>query len=110
MSDDALIRELAAAVERSADALDLRLHLAELLLADGRYAEALSHCSAALTRHRVAGITAHLTTRAGCCPVGPIPLGGGSTRGQTLLCFGVIGKQVLPLIEERADLLTTVQR
>jgi SpoVK/Ycf46/Vps4 family AAA+-type ATPase len=30
--------------------LELRLHLAELLLADGRYAEALSHCSAALTQ------------------------------------------------------------
>ena len=50
MAEDALIRELSAAVERTPDALELRLHLAELLLADGRYAEALSHCSAALTQ------------------------------------------------------------
>jgi thioredoxin-like negative regulator of GroEL len=41
---------LSAAVERDPDALELRLHLAELLLAKGRYAEALSHCSAALTQ------------------------------------------------------------
>lgn len=50
MAEDALIRELSAAIERTPDALELRLHLAELLLADGRYAEALSHCSAALTQ------------------------------------------------------------
>jgi SpoVK/Ycf46/Vps4 family AAA+-type ATPase len=48
--DDALIRELSAAVERNPDALGLRLHLAELLLEAERYAEALSHCSAALTQ------------------------------------------------------------
>ena len=50
MAEDALIRELSAAVERNPDAVELRLHLAELLLADGRYAEALMHCSAALTK------------------------------------------------------------
>jgi SpoVK/Ycf46/Vps4 family AAA+-type ATPase len=50
MADDALIRELSAAVERSPDAVDLRLHLAELLSANGRYAEALTHCSAVLTQ------------------------------------------------------------
>jgi SpoVK/Ycf46/Vps4 family AAA+-type ATPase len=50
VAEDALIRELSAAIERTPDALELRLHLAELLLADGRYAEALSHCSAALTQ------------------------------------------------------------
>jgi hypothetical protein len=50
VSEDALIRELSAAVERNPDAVELRLHLAELLLADGRYAEALSHCSTALTQ------------------------------------------------------------
>ena len=50
MAEDSLIRELSAAVERNPDAIGLRLHLAELLLADGRYAEALSHCSAALTQ------------------------------------------------------------
>jgi SpoVK/Ycf46/Vps4 family AAA+-type ATPase len=50
VAEDALIRELSAAVERNPEALGLRLHLAELLLADGRHAEALSHCSAALTQ------------------------------------------------------------
>lgn len=30
--------------------MELRLHLAELLIAAGRYAEALSHCSAALSQ------------------------------------------------------------
>ena len=50
MAEDALIRELSAAVERNPDAVELRVHLAELLLADGRYAEALTHCSAALTK------------------------------------------------------------
>jgi SpoVK/Ycf46/Vps4 family AAA+-type ATPase len=50
VADDALIRELTAAVERSPDVVELRLHLAELLLAAGRNAEALSHCSVALTQ------------------------------------------------------------
>jgi SpoVK/Ycf46/Vps4 family AAA+-type ATPase len=50
VTEDALIRELSAAVERNPDAVELRLHLAELLLAEGRHAEALSHCSAALTQ------------------------------------------------------------
>jgi len=50
VAEDALIRELSAAVERNPDAVELRVHLAELLLADGRYAEALTHCSAALTK------------------------------------------------------------
>lgn len=49
MSDDPVIREMAAAVERSPDVVELRLHLAELLAQRGRYAEALGHCSAALT-------------------------------------------------------------
>ena len=50
MAEDDLIRELSTAVERTPDAIELRLHLAELLLAGGRYAEALSHCSTALTQ------------------------------------------------------------
>ena len=50
MAEDALIRELSAAVERSPDVVELRLHLAELLLAHERYAEALSHCSTVLTQ------------------------------------------------------------
>jgi SpoVK/Ycf46/Vps4 family AAA+-type ATPase len=50
VAQDALIRELTAAVERSPEVLSLRLHLAELMLQDGRAAEALGHCSTALTQ------------------------------------------------------------
>ncbi len=49
--DDPVIRELSAAVQRSPDVVELRLHLAGLLADQGRYAEALGHCSEALTRH-----------------------------------------------------------
>lgn len=45
-----MIREMAAAVERSPDVVPLRLHLAELLVSRERYAEALGHCSAALAQ------------------------------------------------------------
>ncbi|OBK30655.1 AAA family ATPase [Mycobacterium asiaticum] len=48
--EDPVIRELSAAVERSPDVVELRVHLASLLVDKGRYAEALGHCSAALTR------------------------------------------------------------
>jgi SpoVK/Ycf46/Vps4 family AAA+-type ATPase len=48
--DDPVIRELSGAVERSPDVVELRLHLAGLLADQGRYAEALRHCSEALTR------------------------------------------------------------
>ena len=50
MTEDPLIREMSAAVERSPDVLELRLHLASLLAERGRYADALTHCSAALTQ------------------------------------------------------------
>lgn len=50
MSEDPVIRELSAAVERSPDVVELRVHLARLLADKGRHAEALGHCSAALTR------------------------------------------------------------
>lgn len=50
MAEDPVIREVADAVERNPDGTALRAHLAELLVARGRYAEALSHCSAVLTR------------------------------------------------------------
>ncbi|BCO37704.1 AAA family ATPase [Mycobacterium heckeshornense] len=50
MTEDPVIRELSAAVERSPDAIELRLHLAGLLADRGRYAEALGHCSAVLAR------------------------------------------------------------
>jgi SpoVK/Ycf46/Vps4 family AAA+-type ATPase len=50
MASDAVIRELTAAVERSPDAVELRLHLADLLLQNGSYTEALSHCSTVLAQ------------------------------------------------------------
>jgi SpoVK/Ycf46/Vps4 family AAA+-type ATPase len=50
MADDALVQSLSAAVERSPDSIELRLHLAELLFERGRYPEALTHCSAALNQ------------------------------------------------------------
>jgi SpoVK/Ycf46/Vps4 family AAA+-type ATPase len=50
LTQDALINELTAAVERAPEAVELRLHLAELLLQDGQVTEALGHCSAALAQ------------------------------------------------------------
>ena len=50
MSNDAVIRELSTAVERDPDAIELRLHLAGLLADQGRYVEALGHCTAALNK------------------------------------------------------------
>src|ERR1700729_747645 len=49
-TEDPVIRELSAAVERSPEVVELRLHLAGLLADKGRHAEALAHCSAALTQ------------------------------------------------------------
>ncbi|MGO9158527.1 hypothetical protein [Mycobacterium sp.] len=48
--DDPVIRELSGAMVHSPDVIELRLHLAGLLADQGRYAEALRHCSEALTR------------------------------------------------------------
>jgi SpoVK/Ycf46/Vps4 family AAA+-type ATPase len=50
LTQDALINELTAAVERAPQAVELRIHLAELLLQDGQVTEALGHCSAALAQ------------------------------------------------------------
>lgn len=50
MSEDPVIRELSAAVERSPEAVELRVHLAGMLADKGRYAEALGQCSAALAK------------------------------------------------------------
>lgn len=50
MAEDAVIQELAAAVERSPELAELRLHLATLLVERRRYAEALTHCSAVLAQ------------------------------------------------------------
>ncbi|WP_156689013.1 AAA family ATPase [Mycobacterium sp. Marseille-P9652] len=50
VDEDPVVRELSAAVERSPGVVELRLHLAGLLADKGRYAEALAHCSTALTQ------------------------------------------------------------
>lgn len=50
MAEDAVIRELAAAVERSPELAELRVHLATLLVERERFAEALAHCSAVLAQ------------------------------------------------------------
>lgn len=50
MTEDPLIRELSAAVQRSPEVVELRVHLATLLADKGHYAEALGHCSAALSQ------------------------------------------------------------
>ncbi|RFZ14582.1 ATP-dependent zinc metalloprotease FtsH [Mycobacterium marinum] len=50
MTEDPVIRELSAAVERSPEVVELRLHLAALLADRGRHAEALGHCSAVLAK------------------------------------------------------------
>lgn len=50
MAEDAVIEELAAAVERSPELAELRLHLATLLVERRRYAEALTHCSSVLAQ------------------------------------------------------------
>ena len=50
MASDAVIRELTAAVESSPDAVELRLHLADLLIQQGSYGAALVHCSNVLAR------------------------------------------------------------
>jgi hypothetical protein len=77
VAEDALIRELSAAVERTPDALELRLHLAELLLDDGRYAEALSHCSTALTQDSANSVALTLLQR--CSAVLSAPAGENTT-------------------------------
>jgi SpoVK/Ycf46/Vps4 family AAA+-type ATPase len=50
MTDDPLLASLLAAVDASPDDIPLRLHVAELLLARGRAADALAHCGVVLQR------------------------------------------------------------
>ena len=83
VATDAVIRELSEAVERSPDAVELRLHLADLLIEQGSYAEALTHCSAALARDSSntkalillqrcsAGLTGHVPPAVAADPVAP---------------------------------------
>lgn len=94
MADDALIRELSAAIERTPDALELRLHLAGLLMAGGRYTEALSHCSAALTQDPAN--TAALTLLQRCSAALSAPSG-----ENTAFNWSAAEKQVADIIEPR---------
>lgn len=75
MADDAVIDELSSAVERSPDVAELRLHLATLLVERGRYAEALTHCSAVLARDASDGRAVALlqTCTAALAPPPPPP-------------------------------------
>ena len=50
MDDDPLIREMTAAVERSPDVSELRLHLIELLIARRHYAEGVNHAATILSQ------------------------------------------------------------
>jgi SpoVK/Ycf46/Vps4 family AAA+-type ATPase len=79
VADDALIRELSAAVERNPDSLELRLHLAELLVAAGRYAEALTHCSAALTQDAANSTALMLLQQCSAALSAPAPPAGEKT-------------------------------
>ena len=90
VAEDALIRELSAAVERTPDALGLRLHLAELLLADGRYAEALSHCSTALTQDSANTAALALLQRCSAALAAPAGVAPG-TKPLLRLASGAIG-------------------
>jgi SpoVK/Ycf46/Vps4 family AAA+-type ATPase len=79
VADDALIRELSAAVERNPDSLELRLHLAELLVAAGRYPEALTHCSAALTQDAANSTALMLLQQCSAALSAPAPPAGEKT-------------------------------
>ncbi|MEU4694800.1 AAA family ATPase [Actinoplanes sp. NPDC023714] len=61
---DALIESLSAAVEARPDDLPLRLHLAELLVAAGRGAEAIAHAAQVLTREPANQAAQQLMARA----------------------------------------------
>ncbi|WIM99023.1 AAA family ATPase [Actinoplanes oblitus] len=68
---DALIESLTAAVQARPDDLPLRLHLAELLVAAGRGAEAIEHAAQVLTREP--GNAAARTLMASALGGGPAP-------------------------------------
>ena len=61
---DALIDSLTAAVQARPDDLPLRLHLAELLVAAGRGAEAIEHAAQVLSREPANAAARHLMTSA----------------------------------------------
>ncbi|GAA1608998.1 ATP-binding protein [Actinoplanes couchii] len=70
---DALINSLAAAVEARPDDLTLRLHLAEMLVAAGRGAEAIGHAAQVLAREPGNATAQQLMTRALGNPAPDVP-------------------------------------
>lgn len=72
-TEDPVIRELSDAVDRSPDVVELRLHLAGLLADSGRYAEALGHCSTALTQDAGNAKALGLLQRCSAALAGPSP-------------------------------------
>ncbi|WP_167470595.1 ATP-binding protein [Mycobacterium innocens] len=73
MTEDPVIRELSAAVQRSPEVVELRVHLATLLADKGRYAEALGHCSAALSQDAGNAGALNLLQRCSTALAEPIP-------------------------------------
>ncbi|WP_431236255.1 ATP-binding protein (plasmid) [Mycolicibacterium psychrotolerans] len=76
MHDDPLIREMDAAVQRSPEVIELRLHLVELLLSRGDHADALSHAAAILAQDPAntdAVALVQRCTAALATPAGPAP-------------------------------------
>jgi SpoVK/Ycf46/Vps4 family AAA+-type ATPase len=102
VAEDALIRELTAAVERNPESLEMRLHLAELLLAAERYAEALSQCSAALTRDPANATALTLLQRctaAMSTPVGEKPVGETPVSEKPAFDWSAAEEEVADIIE-----------
>ncbi|KZS73946.1 AAA family ATPase [Mycobacterium kansasii] len=73
VTEDPVIRELSAAVQRSPEVVELRVHLATLLADKGRYAEALGHCSAALSQDAGNAGALNLLQRCSTALAEPIP-------------------------------------
>ncbi|ETW23402.1 ATPase AAA [Mycobacterium gastri 'Wayne'] len=73
VTEDPVIRELSAAVQRSPEVVELRVHLATLLADRGRYAEALGHCSAALSQDAGNAAALSLLQRCSAALAEPVP-------------------------------------
>ncbi|ARG55577.1 AAA family ATPase [Mycobacterium kansasii] len=73
VTEDPVIRELSAAVQRSPEVVELRVHLATLLADKRRYAEALGHCSAALSQDAGTAGALSLLQRCTAALAEPVP-------------------------------------
>jgi SpoVK/Ycf46/Vps4 family AAA+-type ATPase len=101
MTSDAVIRELTAAVESSPDALELRLHLADLLVQKGSYAAALAHCSTVLARDASNAKALSLLQRCSAglaAPVEPEPSAGPSAEPKASFNWSAAEEQVSDII------------